>query len=181
MLFENCHLWWDEMNFTVAIYENLHFLTAQLPKHTTPQTLAMEPYLSCMGIYICKQANLSSFAFDSELLVIFVVFSREYFLPHSTFKIPSNSYWLCSNHLLNVIKMVCKTQAVQQINWDTRNIKSRVSIQPKRFSRCLTSHLRDVSFNPAGNEFAVEIHHDQPSVLFLKQNTQIALPGLEKK
>lgn len=46
---------------------------------------------------------------------------------------------------------------------------------------CLTSHSRDIGFIPAGNEFAVEIHHDQPLLLFLKHNTQVLLPSLMNK
>lgn len=46
---------------------------------------------------------------------------------------------------------------------------------------CLTSHTRDVGFTRAGNEFAVEIHHDQSSVLFLKHNTHGSLPSPANK
>lgn len=33
--------------------------------------------------------------------------------------------------------------------------------------------MGDVGLIPAGNEFAVEIHHDQPSLFFLKHNTRV--------
>lgn len=42
-----------------------------------------------------------------------------------------------------------------------------ITIQEERF----TSQMRNSSLVLAGNKRAVEIHHDQPSVLFLKHNT----------
>lgn len=59
--------------------------------------------------------------------------------------------------------------------WCIRNTNYRFTSwqkQKRTQHGCLTSNIRDVRLLSAGNEIAVEIHHDHPSVLFLKHNKQ---------
>lgn len=75
--------------------------------------------------------------------------------------------------LLMWSKWSAKPRWKKWIDWCMRNKNDRFTswLNQKRTQHgCLTGNIRDVRIVPARNEIAVEIHHDHPSVLFLKQN-----------